>query len=476
MDEIEPEPPDKNEASQELFDGSSNASSPPAPPFSPVSDNIYYKSSSGSEDIACDGQAKKLKRPRVEDPSAIEKSTPVNKIHKSTGRMRYSTSDKAPFLVHVSRSDTDERSGSTMHPVRFGKFLMNSNTIGIKPDGIKRVGRNRVSVEFTKPEQANCFLICTKLFDKGYIASIPIYNITRMGVISDVPQDWTDEEVLLNIQVPDGIGKILKVRRINRKVTSQDISEWKPTQSVIATFDGQVLPTRVFACYTSLPVKLYQYPTVQCFNCCRYGHTKPKCRSKPRCSKCGENHTTDSCNKNPSCLFCCGNHLATSKDCPEQLRQKNIKTIMAEKNISYEESSKCFPSPYRSYAEVSASQTYQTQSSPPFSAPSSSGYRKTIFKSPKPNKFTPSGYDKISHQNIINSFTIPEPQNGCALQSQSQTQSSPADNVISLLLSLLTSMISSNNSIPDHVASQLLSFVNRFNGSTGYSSMEREKR
>nr|XP_049701299.1 uncharacterized protein LOC126055564 [Helicoverpa armigera] len=205
---------------------------------------------------------------------------PAKQQRNQIGRSRYSATDKAPFIVHVSRLES----------------------------------------------QPN--------------AAIPTFNITRMGVVTGVPTDLTEEEAMNYLTVPSGCGRILKVRRISRKIFRDGVTEFKPTETCVITFDGQVLPTRIYCCYTSLPVSQYVYPTIQCRKCCRFGHVESICRSKPRCSKCGHDHPGDGCNISEGeafCVLCSGNHYANSKSCPELGRQKAIKNLMAEKSLSYAE-------------------------------------------------------------------------------------------------------------------------------------------
>ncbi|GBP86776.1 Nucleic-acid-binding protein from mobile element jockey [Eumeta japonica] len=100
---------------------------------------------------------------------------------------------------------------------------------------------------------------------------------------------------------------------------------WKQSQTVVLTFHIQMLPQRVFLCYSILSVEVYIYRTIQCYNCCRYGHIKAQCRSQPRCFKCGNAHIGEPCTVKKdkvSCLHCLGRYTATSKLCPELYRQK----------------------------------------------------------------------------------------------------------------------------------------------------------
>lgn len=69
----------------------------------------------------------------------------------------YTSMDKGPFVVHVSRSSPDPAAGTTIRPIKFGQFLATHKFKNICPDGVKRVGRNKISVQFTSAEDANKF-------------------------------------------------------------------------------------------------------------------------------------------------------------------------------------------------------------------------------------------------------------------------------------------------------------------------------
>lgn len=284
-----------------------------------------------------------------------------------------------------------------------------------------------------------------------------------MGLIRGIPTDWSEEDIMDNISVPIGCGKVVKVRRLNYKVNINGSATWKPSQSAVITFDGQVLPKRVFVCYNSVPVDIYIFPTIQCYKCCRYGHTKTMCRSTPRCYKCGQGHSGEMCDvseESATCIMCTGFHFANSKACPEFNRQKQIKHSMAHSCISYMEASKLYPPVSKSYADV-------LTTPPPFiSKPLSSStinmhhtsYRKTVPQKPHlPPRSTTKGYDQAAHKALLKEFQIPSPNNGCALNSSSSNNSSsdhnPNSDLIHLLLNLFNKLISNNIIEPSHVAS-----------------------
>lgn len=360
-------------------------------------------------------------------------------------RSVYSGADTGPYVVHVKRID-ELTVGTTLHPVSFGRLLKNLNTKNIINGSIKSVGRNRVSLTFDSFKSANNFLLDQVLKEHNFAAFIPAFSITKIGIIRGVPVEWTPEEVIDLFEVPQGFGPIIKARRLSYKTRENGIIDFKKSQSVVLTFDGQRLPPRVFACYNAFSVDAYIYPTIQCFACCRFGHTKVMCRSKPRCFKCGREHTGDTCSvaiENAVCLSCSGGHFATSKSCAEYIRQNNIKKTMSDNSISYIEATKLHPVAQKSYADALSS-VQKT-------------YKKTIFKTPRSPPPSTSGYDKVAHAAMIqgekSSFG-----NGAAI-SHPAVLASSEEQIISMLLSIISCISTSFHHLPPNVASALSSIT-----------------
>lgn len=257
----------------------------------------------------------------------------------------YNEKDPGPYVIHVQRIESSPDAGTVLNAVSFGRFLRKLSISDILDGGVKRIGRNKISIEFATFNAANNFTANPHI-KENYNSFVPNFNVCRLGVAKGIPKDLNDEEILEELSSsPNKIG-VLRIRRLKFKRIIDGITTWESSQSVVITFDGQILPDRVFIGYNSIPVDLYRYPTIQCYKCCRFGHTQTLCRSKPRCTKCGENHLGTDCNIDPTnyyCIFCHGNHKATDKQCPEHSRQLNIKKIMAEKSISYIEAAKWFP-------------------------------------------------------------------------------------------------------------------------------------
>ncbi|XP_059061881.1 uncharacterized protein LOC131854757 [Achroia grisella] len=344
----------------------------------------------------------------------------------SISRVYYQSHDAAPFIVHIQKILSSPDDKTTLHPIDFGRYLKKSFYKNVVVDGsLKKIGRNRLSISFSQYKDANSFIDSADLKKYNYNAFIPAFNLTRMGLIRGVPVNWSDEEIIENISVPLGCGKILKVRRLKRKTFVNGISEFIETETIVITFDGQVLPKRVFICYNSIPVDLYIYPTIQCYNCCRYGHVKNQCRSVPRCYKCGKGHTGESCSveeDNFSCCICQGGHQANSKQCPELSRQKAIKETMAKSCVSYAEASKLHPPTMKPYADIVRSNPVNKNNSTSFNQDKNHytiptlmhrSYKKTVIeKSRQPPKPT-YGFNREEYANLIKDYSPPAPADGC---------------------------------------------------------------
>lgn len=378
-------------------------------------------------------------------------------------RTQYENTDVAPYVVHIQKKSLSPSDNTVLHPVSFGRFLKKNIFRSIINGSLKKIGRNRLSLSFSNYTDANIFINSPSLLNNNYKVFIPSFHITRVGLIRGVPLDWTPEDIISNINVPIGCGQIMKVRRLNRKVKLNENVSWKPTESVVVTFDGQVLPKRVFACYTSLPVELYIFPTIQCYKCCRYGHTKINCRSNPRCFKCGNDHFGESCTADEecrvSCCLCKGSHFATSNSCPEYLRQKNIKSFMAQNCVSYAEASKNYPLVTKSYVDIVTStpeighnyRQFQSKILPQEQSKSQS-YKKTVFLKPKSTPKISKGYDYDFHNSVIQEYNINTLSNNNGSLIKKNTDTSQEEVTINTILSLIQLLSQSQLITPDNAA------------------------
>jgi hypothetical protein len=310
--------------------------------------------------------------------------------------LTYKSTSPGPFMVYVQNIED-----KPLRPMNFGRLLHKANIKGIIPGGVRKEGRNRISLTFSSASAANNFVSGEFVSINSFKAYLPVFRLTKMGVVKGIDVDLTEEDILEHVTIPDSTGKILKIRRLNRKDGKNLDGEtnWVKSQTCVFTFEGQILPKNIYLFHNSLRVELYTYPTSQCYACGRFGHIKKSCRSLPRCLKCAGNHLSSVCDSPAGiekCINCSGDHEANDTSCPMFQREKEVKFIMARDNMSYREASSLIPRRGKSYAE--------TLSSP------STSQRVTISRPVKPRpKITPElPYDKKSYNNLL-SYTNGQP-------------------------------------------------------------------
>lgn len=268
----------------------------------------------------------------------------LNKISEGTSKIRkthcfYSCKDKGPFEVVIESSSNEIKD---LNPLNIGKIIYNnSNYSDFNILNINRKGLRRVGVRFASADQANNFVKYNDFNPTVFEVYIPGRFVTVMGIVRDVGQDISDEEIIsMGKGVNPGV-QVIRVRRFNRRKTTENGISYVKTNTCVITFEGTTLP-KFFELYSiRLPVELYIPPVVQCNKCWRYGHVRNLCRGKFRCSKCGSHHDDEKpCDSEPKCIFCQQDHLASDRKCPEYLRQTKMREIMALHNVSLYEADK----------------------------------------------------------------------------------------------------------------------------------------
>ena len=82
----------------------------------------------------------------------------------------------------------------------------------------------------------------------------------------------------------------------------------------------------------------------RCFECQRFGHGQhgqTTCKGCDTCFKCGEEgHVGKSCPKSRKCRNYKGDNIASSKQCPIWIKEKETQKVKTERRISYPEAKK----------------------------------------------------------------------------------------------------------------------------------------
>ncbi|XP_050311094.1 uncharacterized protein LOC126746775 isoform X2 [Anthonomus grandis grandis] len=185
----------------------------------------------------------------------------------------------------------------------------------------------------------------------GYSKSVGGQAMTKTckGLVRQIDLEIGEDELLKCCKTNSHV-EILDAKRLNRKIIKNGETNYEPTGTVLFTFKGVYLPKSITFYRLERPISIYISPVTQCFRCLRFGHTRNNCKGKERCFNCAketnENSEEEHSTCNTQCLYCKDNHKSTDKKCPEYMRQKNIKELMAYENITFYDASESIKKTY----------------------------------------------------------------------------------------------------------------------------------
>lgn len=217
----------------------------------------------------------------------------------------------------------------TILPKQFAmaKLLTQENITNIRR--IKYKSPNKALVDFNTKEHAVKLLNCPKITELGYRCQLTSERNISYGVIRGVDLDINIEEIKESLESPHEIISILRLKRLNLD------GKWVDSESIRVGFKSSTLPSYVHAYGCRFKVETYEFPVTQCSMCWKFGHTAKFCPSKKvLCPKCGNDH--DNCESTDyRCLNCKGPHMSLDKKCPIFVKEKKIRRIMREQNMTY---------------------------------------------------------------------------------------------------------------------------------------------
>lgn len=187
----------------------------------------------------------------------------------------------------------------------------------------------RVLIELTDKSEAEKLISCPKLVELDIRAQLTQEGNFSYGLVRGVDLEMSEEDILAAFECSVDI---VSVRRLMRM--SSD-GQWVASETVRLCFKDSTCPEYLFAYGCRFPIEKYVFPVTQCSNCWRFGHPRKFCpRTKPFCPKCGEDHTN--CETETfRCVNCKGRHMALDKKCPHFLKEKRIRLVMSELNVTY---------------------------------------------------------------------------------------------------------------------------------------------
>lgn len=250
----------------------------------------------------------------------------------------YTVHDKAPFYIMMEKKDINE--------IEISKYLIKVKITGIEE--IRKLSKFKLRVKVKSRDSANDILNNKVLRSMQKINSyIPSQFVKTVGIVRGVPLDVTNEEIEEYLESPVPVESYERL-----SYWDKDSKCAKPGTSLKLTFRSTTLPREIKIFYVVKRVDYFIPRPILCRNCLRYGHTARVCKNTKEslCNNCTEvTHAVSdkSCNKQcvhcigncaTKCKFCnTGNHRTSSKDCPEMVKQTQIKEKMIKEKMSFVE-------------------------------------------------------------------------------------------------------------------------------------------
>lgn len=194
---------------------------------------------------------------------------------------------------------------------------------------IKYKGPYKVLIQFNSADSADKLLKCTKMVDLGFKCMMTMENRYTYGVVKGVDLELDDKEILENITSEYEVIAVKRLKRVDYD------GKWINSEACRISFKGNTLPTYVTGYGVRFKVEPFLFPVSQCSGCWKFGHFLRFCPTrKMLCPKCGGNH--DNCEtKELKCLNCKGPHFVLDKNCPMFVKEKKIRVMMSERNVTY---------------------------------------------------------------------------------------------------------------------------------------------
>jgi len=259
------------------------------------------------------------KKPPRKRPLTMTDSESDYDPHSST------VTDDWPRFIMIESTSSDA-SVAKLSPFAIDKGIQ--GIAGAVKD-VKKLRSGHILVECGKKSHADNLLRATTLAGVGIKASPHRTLNSSKGVIRTRDLSDVDEDEICRELRPQGV---LNVKRITIKRDGGIIK----TGTYILTFSKPVPPKDLKIGYLRVVVDIFIPNPLRCFQCQKFGHGKDNCRNETICLRCGQKgHDNTDCHNQAKCTNCLGDHVATSKDCPVWIKEKNIQRVKTESRISY---------------------------------------------------------------------------------------------------------------------------------------------
>ena len=291
-----------------------------------------------------------------------------NDFFEKRRNLKYDKGHKGPFEIFIERiklNDNDVMTG--ISNAAFARNMRNfdslCNFVKIGYD-LRSTGRNKFKISFADFLSANDFVRVFNEVDffegQKWEAYIPAFKIFKDYVLSGIEDPTvTADEVKLWLGPYRGQGvfpEIISCERMQRKIFTEENGTKKdllvPSNKFKCRFLTTEVPDRGTMWALTVFINPFEEKPKRCTWCLRYGHVERFCKDRFRrekvCVKCsGSGHDEVSCVEEKICCINCArahvsdfNHKANDSRCPIFLYEKDIKRIMAQRNLSHKDAEK----------------------------------------------------------------------------------------------------------------------------------------
>lgn len=251
---------------------------------------------------------------------------------------RFESKDKGPFQILLSiRKNHDESENKSILDITVARNL--AKKYNIRFDNMEKRGKNKWMLFFRSRDQANNTLSNPLLDDSPYQVEVPWYIVFRRFVISGIPTDISDEELLLELKEQNPDTQFTEIMRFRKSTFSEGKSNYVPLTTIKITIRSTTIPSTVYLWNTIKKTRVFIPNTRQCLKCGQLTHSAKFCKNKDKCLTCGQEYDEhhEICSLPAKCINCNGNHPSLDKSCPELINKQKITKLMAINNINFNE-------------------------------------------------------------------------------------------------------------------------------------------
>ena len=257
---------------------------------------------------------------------------------------RYLENHAGPYIVYIEDKSPENNLGN-YYDIIFSKKLNKHDQSFIQ---INKKGPSRFVLTFKLYSEANKFIEdkVILLVEPEWVSYIPDHAIYIVGIVYDIPEDFSDEDLLEGLD-QNSAKNIKRISRCYRPATEKDIgkekyklgeqNEWVPSEE-IKIYCTSSLPEYILIHKASRKVHKFIFPLRRCFRCQRFGHNYNSCRHSVRCVKCGGDHERAHCTVNyRKCANCKENHSAYDEECIFHKFHRFLNETRAKLNLGFRE-------------------------------------------------------------------------------------------------------------------------------------------